>query len=299
MAKAHDSISLLHLTLALAILLPLLPTKAHATNASLLVLPNRTEGLTIAEAEPVYDRVADIAADTGAFLVIAHDQLGMLVGDVGFARAVACNGEPECLAEVEELERFDFIVVVNVTRTAQTLRTDLALVDWFGGRAIATASSDVDAGPDSLQPAVLTLLSATGLVARPDAPQPPPATQEYGAPQEPRPVVARQPLRPSTPADWLLIGGAVGITGGVLLGFAADATQQDIQARPSDRERLEQLQARGQRRQTAGNLLLVGGAAALGTGVVLRVIGREDATSTDASVQPVPGGVILRGSTRF
>lgn len=379
------------------------PAVASASGTTLVVLPNRTEGLSMVQAEAIYQEVAQQTHESGAFLVTWHDQLPALIGDVGFASAVACAGDPECLAENDALEAFDFAIVVDVASVAGGVGVSLALVDRFGGRTLGREDAVIVDAQGALRLPVLNLLALTGAVARPEtsphsaatiralldrvaeadarhttrsrsAPgwaddvraaldarrevmraldawsaagtMPPDAARDgattraillaesvallvsieacgeagrvlrdldglgpaataqrddarraYGPCA---PAAAAERAMPSAPADWILVGGAVAVTGGLLLGFAADSVQQEIQARPHERERLEQLQSRGQRRQVAGNVLLFGGGAAMGTGIVLRILDRSNAAEApQASVVPLRGGAAVWATGRF
>ncbi len=112
-----------------------------------------------------------------------------------------------------------------------------------------------------------------------------------------------------TTGTWALVGGgAVLAAAGVVMLASAQSIKRDVQNAPTDTlddiRRLRALEDKGVQRTLIGNVMLIGGGAALAAGVVRAIIQRKStpsAVADDPIVQPVPtegGAVIMLTVTR-
>ena len=109
-----------------------------------------------------------------------------------------------------------------------------------------------------------------------------------------------------TTGTWALVGGgAVFAAAGVVMLVSAQSIKRDVQNAPTDTlddiRRLRALEDKGVQRTLIGNVMLIGGGAALAAGVVRAIIQRKSTVVDDPIVQPVPtegGAVIMLTVTR-
>lgn len=143
------------------------------------------------------------------------------------------------------------------------------------------------------------------LVLTEKQPEPPPVVVVEPPVVEPPPIVIVEPPPPPGPPilPWTLVGvgGALAVTGGVLVGLSggpADdaATLANPTAGMSSSEReaaYEAAKSDAQAFQTTGYVLLGAGVAAAAAGAVLFVLDGEDEPTT--TVAPSPGGLVVEG----
>ncbi len=136
-----------------------------------------------------------------------------------------------------------------------------------------------------------------GVVIEED-PRTPPTGPGPERPIEDKPVPGR-----ITTGTWALVGGGVVLAvSGVVMLASAQSIKRDVQNAPTDSlddiRRLRALEDKGVQRTLIGNVLLIGGGAALAVGVVRAVIQRKAtraAAVDDPIVQPVltEGGAMI------
>lgn len=147
----------------------------------------------------------------------------------------------------------------------------------------------------------------------PATPPPPaatgaPAPREAPPPTEPGPAEASEPSGPEknnlVPAILIGTGGAM-VVGGIVTGFMTSSAQSDLEDACPDRANctvdLADTHSRGETLALVTDILLFGGIAVAGTGVVLFLLGdsKETASSTPAaSLACIPGacGASVRGA---
>ncbi len=133
--------------------------------------------------------------------------------------------------------------------------------------------------------------------------------EEPNGPTGPGPEIDPPPTEPKTmpgkitTSTWAMVGGgAVFAAGGIVMLVSAQSIKRDVQNAPTDTiediQRLRALEDRGAQRTLIGNVLLIGGGAALAAGVVRAIIQRKSSTPAAPEaplVQPVPteGGAVI------
>ncbi len=236
---------------------------------------------------------------------------------------VGCEpGERACLDAVAAVLNVDRLLIARLSGDADgDAHVDVSLSSRE--HAPATARFDVRAATRDADVAVLaagvarmfeddeaaahTPDDATG--RRPDRRAMPTLTaRARPAATRTRPSTARPVDVPSTldaPSRarwplWISVGGAVAVAGGATMWALASSRQDEIDAAPTDTpaqlEHLADLEASARTRATVGNLLVIGGAVAVSTGVVLYLArGRriEADTGTVVGAGVVPGGAAL------
>lgn len=124
-----------------------------------------------------------------------------------------------------------------------------------------------------------------------------------------KPVADRGVPGKITTGTWALVGGGTVLAAsGVVMLVSAQSIKRDVQNAPTDSlddiRRLRALEDKGVQRTLIGNVLLIGGGAALAAGLVRAVIQRKStpaAVVDDPIVQPVPtegGAMIMLTVTR-
>lgn len=277
-------------------------TASASAQASLIVMPGANFGLDTQAVRDIAEESAFLAEDLGGFTVYRWYELeGALPARV-YDGALACNGDTNCYADTLFGQRFDWLLVLTTEENAGTVYVQYQLLNLRTG---AIAGEELVTMATSIDFAVLqTPCHAVLRNARVEAPvavAPPTSTPE----PSPAPGSATPPAGLAAQDAWdrpqwgsrgragiyTALGGGVAIFGGVLLGFAADDTQQEIQARPHPRAELEDLQATGELQQTLANVAISIGGIAIATGITLMVMDRRTETAPQGlRVQAVPTG---------
>lgn len=289
------------LALAAVVLVHGVATTA-AAQASLIVMPGANFGLDTQAVRDIAEESSFLAEDLGGFTVYRWYELeGALPARV-YDGAIACDGDIACYADALFGQRFDWLLVLTTEENAGTVYVQYQLLNLRTG---AIAGEELVTMATSIDFAVLqTPCHAVLRNARVDAPPAvatptvgPDPSGASGTPTPPMGLAARDTWdRPQWGSRgragiYTALGGGVAIFGGVLLGFAADDTQQEIQARPHPRAELEDLQATGELQQTLANVAISIGGIAIATGVTLMVMDRRTETAPQGlRVQAVPTG---------
>lgn len=274
---------------------------------SILIVQGTFNGVTVEEFADLHEESAYVAEDLGGFVVTRDYQLGGIYGEEIYAELLACAGSVPCLVQTWAARQFDDLLVVNVFRSGSEVHVYYDRVDVAEGRSIARTIAYL---PD--ESAFSHLLAAAHDALRPPttAPTEPAEVATPETPPEVRRPVTPPPEAPVlTPRQRLGVGLSLGgtalLTGGVLLGFMADATQEELQSRPRPGNEVENLQQQGRAQAALATTALITGGLLIVGGGVLYVTGAERESSSSRSrarlhldVGPSEAHVGLRGRFR-
>ena len=253
-----------------------------------MVVPGELFDVTETEWQDIVEESAYLAEDFGGYAVERWYELSRLVSPDAEERLEYCGQDTRCYVDELFSTGMDYVLVVHVIHENEEFVVRFQTVDLAIGSQVADEIAHLPTAQ-----AFEYLLAPCHEALK--------VTPEWTAPPPPPPVVAPPPpvvvLPPPEPRRSQLsrIGtvaagsGAALLTGGVLLSFAADETQQTIQSEPHERQELESLQARGRRQMRLGNALIgLGGAALVGGGALLIVdhLGKDDEVPVTLSVTP-------------
>jgi hypothetical protein len=231
-------------------------------------------------------------------------------GQASFDDSAAVAGcaapDPPCFAKVAEALGVDYVVIGTVTPApGGTATASLKLYkDGTVSEHIVKLAGDLDAMVQTMAQDVPPLFTGARPPAAPTSPalaEPRPASP----PMAPRPAPAPEPApepdgfaRVGT-TSWIIAGAGLAVTAASLIVFAQAKSKQDEVDQaptrtPEELDRLVELEDQGERLTNIGNILLIGGAAALVTGGGLILWQRfSDGGDDDhkVSLSPIP----LRG----
>ncbi len=270
------SIVLLSATVAL---LTIAPT-ASAQSYDIIVLPG--EVWEVDDWEDVVEESAYLTEDFGGYRVSRWYQLQNYVDRGTEIQVSECARDVRCYVDALFGVGLDYALVVNLVREDAEIVVRYQTIDLALGSMQAEEFAFL---PSSDAFEFLLAPCHEALKVTPEWTTPVPVPQVVVAPPPPPSVVVQpvEPRRQMSPFERIGTAtagtGAALFGGGVLLGFAADETQQTIQAEPHARRELESLQARGQRQQRMANALMIIGGTALAGGAGILIyerISRDD-----------------------
>ena len=308
---------------SLLALLVLTPSVAQAqdTTYRIAVLPGLIEDVSDQEWEDIVEESAYLVEDFGGFDVYRYYMLDTVLDDDTVDDVLDCEDDPYCyMDELESEGNFDYVLVTNIYEDGDEIVVHYIMIDVL---LAEIAEEQIAYMPTPTDFPYLMVPNHECLKVTPEwQDQGPIETEvevdgeiEVDEDDEDEVLVELPPTDENLDDDdddrrdrnrnrdrdrdrdrepmefgmghYVLAGGATAIVGGVFLGFAADATQQEIQARPHPRAELEDLQSQGRTRQTFANILYGLGGAAVVTGVVLMVLddGGESDDDSDPWVQ--------------
>ena len=254
-----------------------------------MVVPGELYDVTETEWQDIVEESAYLSEDFGGYTVERWYELAQYIGPDAEARLEYCAQDARCYADELFDTGLDYVLVVHVIHEADEFIVSYQTIDLAISRQVADQAAYL---PDALAFEFLVAPCHEALKVTPEWTAPP-APLVVVAPPLPPIVVVPPPERRR--AQLGRIGtvaagsGAALLTGGVLLSFAADETQQTIQSEPHERQELESLQTRGRRQVRLGNTLMaIGGVALIGGGTLLVVdhLGRNDDASVSLSMTP-------------
>lgn len=244
----------------------------------LLVTTGASYGVDASAFDDIAEESAWLAEDFGGFVVTRWYQLGDYVAPAVEQATLGCGSDVSCYVDNLFDSPFEYVLVVNAFDENGTIAVDYQMIDTRVGIQAAITEAYM---PSPTEFAYLAAPCHDALKVTPEwiaPPPPPPVTVATPAPAPPPPIV--EPPRERNlgqigraGAYTAGLGGAAFVTG-VLLGFGADETQQEIQAEPHPRRELESLQAKGQRQQRMANVLMVVGGVAAASGVAMVIVDR-------------------------
>lgn len=291
-------------TFALIACMALLIVAPYAAAQTAAVLPMENRGVAETDFADIVEESAFLVTDHGALQPIRHYELADWVGQAMATQVATCGSDPECLQPLYAAG-VDFVVGVSARMGASGVQVRYELFRLEDAVRVADeAATPSDARDFAALPAALNRAldrrggPALGIAA--PAPAPPVVAPAYAPPAyTPSPVAPvrrsdnpRGPLAPVAIATGAT-GGAL-LLGGVLLGFAADDTQQEIQSMPHPADEVERLQKQGRSRQSAANALLISGGVLATTGIVLAIVDRPRESGVALSIGVRPQGISAR-----
>lgn len=289
---------------ALGVCLSLL-VPAAAQAADVLVVPGPVWDLDGQAAADIVEESAWIVDDLPEHSATRHYQL-----NDGLASELAnCQGDPVCVTNTVQMSGLDLALIVSVEAVddgvlvayqSYEIRTGasvgeqtvaMSVANDFGvlpeGVELALAGWEpepiaVSAAPQTMPVDTSGAFATESVALRPSS--------------RPRPL---QELGPLGRAGTLTaVSGSALAVGGVLMGFAADNTQQTIQRSVHLEEDLSALQSQGQTQNMLSNVMLGVGGAAVISGVVMYLMDKKDegerADRFDLGVDPVGRAVQVR-----
>jgi hypothetical protein len=291
------------LSLASTCALVLAAQSAQAQSYELLVVTGDNVGLSATEHEDIAEESAWLAQDFGGFNVTRWYQLDGLVPYQTATAVRACGSDVSCHVDQLFDSRFDYVLVVNTYIESAEIVVRYQMIDAQVGILAKESNAFL---PTATEFAYLVVPCHDALKVTP-------------AWVEPVPVAARNPGTTAAPVyapsrtfsdeperaplgklgrvgAFTAAGGAAFLVGGVLVGFGADETQQEIQSEPHPRNDLETLQSRGQRQLRAANSMMIIGGVALAGGVSLLIVDRLGSNDSDLALGTDGRSVWLRGN---
>jgi len=284
----------------------LVASTASAQGYGILVIGGENPALPQQPFDDIVEESAYLVEDFGNFVVTRAYELDRALPRTVRETTMRCDADVNCYVTALSNGPFDYVLVVSAFADPQGVRVDYGMIDVRVG-VLAAVTSAFMPTPADFPFLVVPCHDALKVIPEwinrgpvriaAEPPPPPPAP----------PVLPPPPPRYDERADrpdlgdlgragaGVAGGGGALVIGGLLMGFAADETRQSIQADPHSRAQLETLQRRGQTQQRTANALMIVGAAAAGTGVVLVVVDKQ---SDDAAFAVVPSlnGVRLRAT---
>lgn len=271
-------IVLLTVTVALLAVAPLTSAQGY----DIMVLPG--EVWDVDSWEDIVEESAYLAEDFGGFRVNRWYQLQNFVDRGTEIQVSECARDYRCYVDSLFGVGLDYVMVVSLVREDEEVVVRYQTIDLALGalqaEEFAFLPSD-DAFEYLLAPC------HEALKVTPEWTTPVPIPSVVVAPP---PVIAPppEPVRQRSQLERIGTatagGGAALFAGGILLGFAADETQQTIQSEPHPRSELESLQARGQRQQRTANALMIVGGTALAGGAGILIFERVTRDNDDVAL---------------
>lgn len=234
-----------------------------------------------------------LVQDFGGFDVFRASELADIVGSRTADDVADCGNTPSCYVDELDDGDFDFALVVSIEDAGDEVFVQYQLVDLSGAGLMSETIATL---PTATSFAHLLVPCNDALrAARPGTvTQPIPAVVEVEVARQPTPppvVVPRAatptaratsapppgPVRGSlgrTGRAVAFTGGGV-VTVGILMGFAADDTQQSLQSDLHTTAEIDDLQSAGRTQQTVANIAIGLGSAAIVTGVALVLVDRQ------------------------
>lgn len=282
------------LSFATAALVGLLAAPASAQGFRLLVAPGEVSGVSTQEFEDLVEESAYLAEDFGGFEVVRWYQLGDYVSPTVESQVLGCGYDAGCHVDALFGSAFDYLLLVSAFDEGSSVVVDYQMIDTTVGVLATQTEAYLPTAQD--YPYLLVpchdALKVTPEWIPPRPQQPPPPAPIVTSPA-PEPRLGRVGRIGAYTAG----AGSAVFLGGVLLGFGADETQQEIQAEPHPRSQLESLQSKGQRQQRMANAFMILGGTAIAGGVGLVVFDRV--SEDDATVSLGTDGSSLWVRTEF
>ncbi len=253
----------------------------------ILVAPAEIYDISDQEASDLVEESAYLVQDFGGFTVTRHYQLDEVVGTSARRAIEPCGSDVRCYVDALYGTSFEYALLVSIYWRAPDLVVRYQTVDLALGILVAETFAYLP-GPVGFDYLVVPCHDA--LKVTPDWLEPEPQPPVVVAPSQPTPMpVTRRPSRERSlgtmgRAGAYTAGAGAGLfAGGILLGFGADETQQEIQGEPHPRGELNSLQSKGRRQQRMANAFFALGGTALATGVTLVVVDRIQEDGRDDS----------------
>lgn len=277
---------------------------AAAQGYPILVTAGVNGGLDPTQFGDIVEESAYLTEDFGGFVVTRAYQLDRMLPRTTRDAVAGCADDVRCYTGTLANGPFDFALVVSAYPRATEVLVDYAMIDLRVG-VLAARTQAFPPTPtdfaylmvpchDSLKVIPEWVSLGPVRVAPDPTPVAPPVSTPppYSAPREPRERQLGQLGRIGAGAAGA--GGAL-VLGGVLMGFAADETQQEIQSTPHPRAELETLQAKGRTQQRTANALFIVGGLAAATGVTLVIIDPDRGDSgARVGLRASGSGAVLR-----
>lgn len=283
-----------------ALAVTLCASTVAAQDYTMLVAVGENSGLTPQEHEDIVEESAYLVEDFGGFAVTRWYQLpsDVVLDD--------CGANASCYVDRLFASEYDYVLVVSAYDTGTEIEVGYQTIDTQVG---ILAAEEMAVLPQATDFAYLMAPCHEALKVTPAwiapiavAPVPPTTTPVTTTPVTTTPVTTPNYEFPELDEPRMgqlgrigagtAAGGGALFLGGVLMGFSADDTQQEIQSEPHTRTRLEELQRKGESQQTVANVLMIGGGVVLATGITLLIIdhlGQDD----DASLSVGTSGTRL------
>ena len=283
-----------------------LSATAFAQTPSIVVIPGMTDGVDPQASADLAEESAWIVQDHGGYEVFRWYQLEELADPATAAAVLDCYGDARCIGDALYGGGWDEALIVDMAPDGPGLFVTYTRVDVVVGEVTNGASARLVA-PDDFGALVQPCFDA---LAPPPAVAPPPPqiplqVMVTDAPQPPSAVTStpgasrRQLGSLGRAGRWTAISGGAIAAGGLLFGFAADDTQQDIQSSPHSRSELDDLQSSGRTQQTLANVSYIVGGLAIATGVTLVILDRGAESDGVARIEVAPAGRGARVGVRF
>lgn len=276
------------------------PSDSHAQGTrTVLIVQGTYSGIYDEDMADIHEETAYIAEDLGGYVVTRDYQITTIYGEQYYAELLACGGSAPCLAQTWASQHFDDLLVVNVFPSEDELHIYYDRIHSADGTSIARTIAYL---PDTVSFSHLLAAVHDALNAPAPAPQLPvveqpasppvvvatpqiqqPATSEPEAEPvytEPEPAVALN--RQQRAGLGLSLTGAAALTGGVLVGFMADQTQEEIQSRPHPANEVEDLQRQGKAQAAIATTAIISGSALIIGGGILYLLGHRQSERDSA-----------------
>ncbi len=274
------------IAVALALFAATAATDVVAQDYELVVALGENYGLDPTAFEDIAEETAYIVQDFGGFAVTRWYQLPPQTG----TSIENCASNASCYVDRMFDSAYDYVLVVNAYNDGNEINVRYQTIDTRVGilateteaflptvtdfpYLMAPCHDALKVTPDWIDPGPVVTIPEPVQAEIPTTPLP---TYTFEEPERER---MGQLGRIGA---YTAGGGGALLVGGVLLGFGADETQQEIQAEPHSRERLSALQDKGRSQQTMANVFMIAGGAILATGVTLLIVdhlgGDDDAS---------------------
>jgi len=283
-----------------------LSAAAFAQAPTIVVIPGMTDGVDPQVAADLSEESAWIVQDHGGYEVFRWYQLEELADPATATAVLDCYGDPRCIGNALYGGGWDEALIVDIAPDGPGLIVEYTRIDVVVGEVANGASARLVATDDfgALVQPCFDALAARQMA--PPQPQAPLQVVVTDAPQPPGMIAPaantsqRRELGSMGRAGrWTAISGGVLTAGGLLFGFAADDTQQEIQSSPHSRSELDDLQSSGRTQQTLANVSYVVGGLAIATGVTLVILDRGNESDGISRIEVTPAGRGARVGVRF
>lgn len=249
------------------------------------VAATRFNAVDVSEARADFytEHFADRLADEGVD-VITSREVQTMIGLERQKALLGCNELSSCVAEIGSALGVDGIVLGDVAKVGDGYQVNVKVISAANGRRFSAKSARVETEA--------ALLEALSLAAKQTALD---LSRELG-----RPLSARRATEPP-PAKrfwWLpaVAGVAIGAAGGVGLGVA-ESNRARLASENLSPAQASDLLSSGQTARTLGWVGVGVGAAALGTGVLMLILGGDPPAAPVASVSA--DGAVVGFAGRF
>jgi hypothetical protein len=294
--------------IAVAVLLALFTPARDARAAAKHVLVFRLTGEVPGQPPQTLDRLTQVVARS-AGLTGAEVTLGKVSYEDAAALAGCATTEADCLKQIAEVLKVDHVVLGQITASADGTSIEVALVafvdDVRSEKSYTIALGTVDEMVEHLAREVPSLFVGKGkgegdgsevTPPAPEPPKPPPPVVVPPPAPPPRDESGFQAARVQPYAWWVGGGGAVLAAASGVFYVLAQNKQNEVNGAPigsvDDFHHLQSLEDEGARDAFIGNALLIGGGAALVTGVALVIY--QGYSHPAAETNDAPGRVSLR-----